>query len=103
MRTRTSTETRAILSFVGPFDILIGLPFIIAKIIGSVITVISIFVPGVFEFDASSFQMLIFPKHRDHFGIRWRCRQKLCKVPLALAPHHVTRRRRKERTLTLWT
>ena len=40
-------------------DILIGLPSIIARVIVSVITVISIFVPDVFEFDASSFQMLI--------------------------------------------
>ena len=60
-------------------DILIGLPFIIARVIVSVITVISIFVPDVFKFDASSFQMLICPKHRDDFGIGWRCRQKLCK------------------------
>ena len=45
-------------------DLLIGLPFIIARIVVSVITVISIFVPGVFEFDASSFpEMLICPKH----------------------------------------
>ena len=57
-------------------------------------------VPGVFEFDDSSFQMSICPKHRDDFGIGWRCQQKLCKVPLALAPHHVTKRRRKERTLS---
>ena len=49
-------------------DILIELPFIIARIIVSVITVISIFAPDVFEFDASSFEMLICPKHRDDFG-----------------------------------
>ena len=44
--------------------------------------------------------MTICPKHRDEFGIGWRCRQMLCKVPLALAPHHVKKRRRKERTLS---
>ena len=49
-------------------DILIELPFIIARTIVSVITVISNFVPDVFEFDASSFEMLICPKHRDDFG-----------------------------------
>ena len=54
-------------------------------------------VPGVFEFKDSSFQMY---KQRDDFGIGWRCRQKLCKVPLALAPYHVTKRRRKERTFS---
>ena len=57
-------------------DILTGLPFIIARIIVSVITVISIFAPGVFEFDASSFQMLICPKYRDDFCIGWCCRYK---------------------------
>ena len=62
--------------------------------------VIFTFVPGVFEFDHSKFQMTICPKHRDEFGIGWRCRQMLCKVPLALAPHHVKKRRRKERTLS---
>lgn len=62
--------------------------------------VIFTFVPGVFEFDYSKFQMTICPKHRDEFGIGWRCRQMLCKVPFALAPHHVKKRRRKERTLS---
>jgi len=31
--------------------------------------VIFTFVPGVFEFDHSKFQMTICPKHRDEFGI----------------------------------
>ena len=65
-----------------------------------VIVVIFIFVLGVFDFVDSSFRMSICPKHRDDFGIGWRCRQKLCRVPLALAPHRVTKRRRRERTLS---
>ena len=32
-------------------------------------------VPGVCEFDHSKFQMTICLKHRDEFGIGWRCRQ----------------------------
>ena len=29
-------------------------------------------VPGVFEFDHSKFQMTIYLKHRDEFGLGWR-------------------------------
>ena len=70
----------------------------------SIFIVIFTFVPGVFEFDFSKFQITICPKHRDEFSIGWRCRQMLCKSSpgsgKALAPHHIKKRRRKERTLS---
>lgn len=58
------------------------------------------FLPRCIEFDVSKFQMTICLKHRNEFGIGLSCRQMVCKVPLALAPHHVRKRRRKERTLS---
>ena len=66
----------------------------------SIFIVIFTFVSGVFEFDLSKFQITICPKHRDEFSIGWHCRKMLCKVPLALAPHNIKKRRRKERTLS---
>ena len=88
--------TRAIFSFVGQWIYLGDCHLLLLELLFLLLSS----VPGVFEFDDSSFQMSICPKHRDDFGIGWRCQQKLCKVPLALAPHHVTKRRRKERTLS---
>ena len=44
--------------------------------------------------------MTICPKHRNDFGIGWRCQKKLCQVPQSMAPHHKSKKRRKEKTLT---
>ena len=54
------------------------------------------FVPGIFEFDELKFQMFFCPKHHDEFGIGWR-KWSLCKVPLAMAPHHVNNLEKEER------
>ena len=68
----------------------------LTRVIVSVITVIAIFVPDVFEFDASSFQMLICPKHRDDFGIGWRCRKSCVKFPWLSHPIMSPREERKK-------
>ena len=44
--------------------------------------------------------MTICPKHRNDFGIGWRCQKKLCQVPQSMVPHHKSKKRRKQKTLT---
>jgi hypothetical protein len=40
-----------------------------------------------FDVSESHYNMSICPKHRDAFGIRWRCRKRFCSVPPSWAPH----------------
>ncbi|KAK2567694.1 hypothetical protein P5673_008551 [Acropora cervicornis] len=43
--------------------------------------------------------MSICPRHRDSFGIRWRCKKKFCAVPPSWAPHRA-RQLRGDRSIT---
>ena len=36
---------------------------------------------GIFEIKEHHLKMSICPRHRDAYGIRWRCQKKLCSVP----------------------
>ena len=36
---------------------------------------------GIFKLDDSHLSMSICPKHRDSFGIRWRCQKRFCAIP----------------------
>ena len=60
--------------------------------------IISCFV-GVFEIDDIHLTMSICPRHRDSFGIRWRCKKKFCAVPPSWAPHRA-RQLRGDRSIT---
>ncbi|KAL9975815.1 hypothetical protein ACROYT_G013020 [Oculina patagonica] len=45
---------------------------------------------GIFEITSSHQSMSICPKHRDKFGLRWRCQKRFCAVPPSWAPHKTT-------------
>ncbi|KAL9959285.1 hypothetical protein ACROYT_G032596 [Oculina patagonica] len=45
---------------------------------------------GIFEINSSHLSMSICPKHRDKFGLRWRCQKRFCAVPPSWAPHKTT-------------
>jgi hypothetical protein len=42
---------------------------------------------GIFEDDESRFDFTICPRHREMYGIRWRCNKKTCVCPSEWAGH----------------
>ena len=42
---------------------------------------------GIFEIKEDHLKLSICPRHRDAYGIRWRCQKKLCSVPPVWSVH----------------
>lgn len=55
---------------------------------------------GVFDIDNSHLQLTICPRHRDSFGVRWRCNKRNCTAPISWCSHP-TKAVRGERGITL--
>jgi len=53
----------------------------------SLILLICLLFPGIFEIDESHLSISICPRHRNAFGIRWRCQKRFCALPPSWAPH----------------
>ncbi|KAK3725841.1 hypothetical protein QZH41_014066 [Actinostola sp. cb2023] len=55
---------------------------------------------GIFDINESHLKMSVCPRHRDAFGIRWRCNKRLCTSPSDWAPHQ-TKQMKGDRAITL--
>lgn len=42
---------------------------------------------GIFHEAESSKHLTICPRHRDAYGLRWRCNKRICAVPTEMAAH----------------
>lgn len=42
---------------------------------------------GIFAATEDALKISICPRHRDFFGIHWRCNKKMCSTPIDWAPH----------------
>ena len=45
------------------------------------------FIVGLFQEDDSHKQLTICPRHREAYGLRWRCNKRICAVPDEMAAH----------------
>lgn len=42
---------------------------------------------GLFENPDDKLMLTVCPRHRDEYGIRWRCSKKTCSMPVSWAKH----------------